>query len=490
MNKNLLFTAVIISLCASLSLVSQTKQLNDSRLPNGMKDQSSSKFSLWASNKTNSDKLSIPSNPVALNFNSDSKTIKQDSEIKESKLKSNTVSHVPEQNYHLLKVDGYVQSKNYYLLTLFEQIPEINKILSTDPVLLKLAVTKKNNFASTLLNCGKSVNCYLDSIKFTNAEIQTVDERLKNLYTLEIEIRELVKNQLIPSGCYGLYENQDPKEMLIKAWEQDAKAVNYAIDVYAAGKSPNYPKIDSISFKVNSKSYSTLLYESMNSVLEGLKNKPLFFIPSMTYALQAIEINDRNRASDFEPMESTCNKAAFNRIKTINWSEFSYTLILVPGAGPDVPEETISAACMLRCRVAAYRWKEGKAPFIMVSGGKVHPYKTKYCEAEEMKKYLIETMHIPENAIIMEPHARHTTTNMRNCARIIFRYGMPIDKPCITSTSKSQSLFITDSIMQQRCVKELGYSPYKNGKRLTDTDAEFYPDILSLQIDADEPMDP
>ncbi|MEI7999616.1 MAG: YdcF family protein, partial [Candidatus Omnitrophota bacterium] len=130
------------------------------------------------------------------------------------------------------------------------------------------------------------------------------------------------------------------------------------------------------------------------------------------------------------------------------------------------------------------------APFMVVSGGKAHPFKTKYCEAEEMKKYLVETMHIPANAIIMEPHARHTTTNMRNCARLLFRYGFPFKKPCITSTTKEQSYYITDKEMQDRCIEELGYSPYKNGKRLSDTEAEFYPLVSSLQIDFDEPMDP
>jgi hypothetical protein len=37
---------------------------------------------------------------------------------------------------------------------------------------------------------------------------------------------------------------------------------------------------------------------------------------------------------------------------------------------------------------------------------------------------------------------------------------------------------------------ELGYVPYKNGKRLSSTLAEFYALSSSLQIDADEPIDP
>jgi hypothetical protein len=64
-----------------------------------------------------------------------------------------------------------------------------------------------------------------------------------------------------------------------------------------------------------------------------------------------------------------------------------------------------------------------------------------------------------------------------------------MDKPCITTTGKPQSDYITE-IVPERSRKELGYSPYRNGKRLSDTEAEFYPLAVSLQIDFDEPMDP
>ncbi|MNR44829.1 hypothetical protein D3C85_1636160 [compost metagenome] len=106
-----------------------------------------------------------------------------------------------------------------------------------------------------------------------------------------------------------------------------------------------------------------------------------------------------------------------------------------------------------------------------------------------MKKFLMETLNIPESAIIMEPHARHTTTNMRNCVRLMFRYGIPVDRPALVSTVKSQSFYVT-TILLERCKKELGYYPYKNGKRLSDTESEFYPNTTSLQIDFDEPLDP
>jgi hypothetical protein len=189
-----------------------------------------------------------------------------------------------------------------------------------------------------------------------------------------------------------------------------------------------------------------------------------------------------------EPMFSTVNKAAVDRIKTTNWSKYPYTILLIPGAGPDEPATALSAEGMLRCRLAAQEYRAGKAPFIMPSGGKVHPYKTKFCEAEEMKTYMVQVLHIPAHAIIMEPHARHTTTNMRNGVRLMYRYGIPVNKPGLVVTGKSQ----TDGIvaMAPRCVKELKYVPYKLGKRPSETEVEFFAVPEAMQINPYEPLDP
>jgi uncharacterized SAM-binding protein YcdF (DUF218 family) len=164
-------------------------------------------------------------------------------------------------------------------------------------------------------------------------------------------------------------------------------------------------------------------------------------------------------------------------------------LILVPGAGPEEPTVALSAEGMLRCRLAVVQYQQGLAPFIVVSGGKVHPYKTKYCEATEMKKYLIEKLHIPANAILIDPHARHTTTNMRNTVRMMYRYGIPFTKVALTCTTRGQSMMIGKTLIA-RCMKELNEAPYRTGNRLSETEMEFYPLVEALQIDPEEPMDP
>lgn len=214
----------------------------------------------------------------------------------------------------------------------------------------------------------------------------------------------------------------------------------------------------------------------------------LFFEPSLQAALMYIQLNGRADPANYEPMESTVNKAAVTRAQTLQWNKYPYSLILVPGEGPEEKEVALSPVGMLRCRLAAKAWRDGRAPFIMPSGGKVHPYKTPYCEAEEMKKYLVNELQVPESAIIMEPHARHTTTNMRNAVRLIYKYNFPTKKSALVITDKSQ----LDAIMNMatRCERELKYVPYQLGKRLADTEVEFLPVPEAMQINAHEPLDP
>ncbi|TKC62330.1 YdcF family protein [Pedobacter hiemivivus] len=393
----------------------------------------------------------------------------------------------PNKQYVLQSTHNAVQYKNYYLLTLLQQDQGVKKLVQNDPVMRDLFKAREAKIKEALKSCQNNIACFTAAFRFTEDDIAAVSNRLSFLFKENNVLGAIVRSQVIPSGCYSMYGNLKPVDILLKAWEQDAKAINFTIGVYVEGSKPNYPKIDSIGFNVKDKSYPELV--NTNALLSlNTKNK-LFFEPSMQFALVALEINERNDAADYEPMMSTVNKSSLLAIKKTNFGAYKYSLILVPGEGPEERDTELSAGGMLRCRLAAEEYRIGVAPFIMVSGGRVHPYKTKYSEAHEMKKFLIQSLQIPESAIIMEPHARHTTTNMRNAARIMFRYGMPMDKKALTVTVKSQSMYISD-VMPKRCIKELGYEPYRMGNRLSDTMLEFYPNVMSLQIDYDEPMDP
>ncbi len=144
----------------------------------------------------------------------------------------------------------------------------------------------------------------------------------------------------------------------------------------------------------------------------------------------------------------------------------------------------------MHCEIAAMRYKAGWAPFIIVSGGYCYPFRGPYCEAIEMKKFLISRFGIPPQAIIIDPHARHTTTNIRNADRLIIRYGIPLTKPSVFITTQSQLHMAAANTFDQRNLNELGYLPYRDKQQLSIHDISFYPVMEALHMDPYDPLDP
>lgn len=386
-------------------------------------------------------------------------------------------------------------SKNYYFSWLCLQDSAVSKLLRDDSIMGYWNRIRTEAIKTADSICNKNAICMVSTLQISDDEIISVGKRL-----LELKKRPaflaLIKHHLIPSGAYNqlVSENNQLDSLLFKAWQHDAQGINYALSVYAQGKKPNYPLIDSNSLKISSLgSFPRSYISQVTHILQYLTDlaatdSNILTIPTTAVSL-FLEINERTQASDFEPMHLGVNEGAFKKIKTLKWTNYPYSVILVPGAGPSDPNTALSAEAMIRLRIASVQYHLKKAPFIIVSGGNVHPYKTRFNEAIEMKKYCVEQLGIPSSAVIVDPHARHTTTNMRNASRLMIRYGMPIEKPGLVCTTQGQSSMIANTL-PGRCMIELGYVPYKNGKRLSNTLTEFYALSSSLQIDADEPIDP
>jgi hypothetical protein len=107
-----------------------------------------------------------------------------------------------------------------------------------------------------------------------------------------------------------------------------------------------------------------------------------------------------------------------------------------------------------------------------------------------MKKALLEDYHVPEAAILLDPHARHTTANMRDAAREIYRYQLPMDKPALVVSDAAQIGYIASQFFADRCLKEMGYLPYRILSQPSKTSLVFLPTIESLQQDPLDPLDP
>jgi hypothetical protein len=302
----------------------------------------------------------------------------------------------------------------------------------------------------------------------------------------------MIDHLLRPSGFYQHFTSLPNDSLLVRAWEQTAGGLNYIIDQYGLGRKLRYPRIDSASYDVNSRYYRVALKDMFGALSEKLDGMTAFYQPSLAIALQLMELNDRDEPARFEPLGTGENKAALLAVKTINWSKYTYATIVVPGEGPDITTVALDPIGRMRCDLAASRYQKGLAPFIILSGGYCHPFHTPYAEAFIMKKYLVTKHRIPGKAIIIEPQARHTTTNLRNASRLMIHYGIPITMPSDIVSTKSQIDYIAlpQQHFDQRNMHELGYLPYRDKKQVSIHDIEFYPVMESLQLDPLDPLDP
>ena len=388
-----------------------------------------------------------------------------------------------------LPLHAALQDKDFYLFSLLQADPRVRTTLMADQSLGVISAERQHFLAWSLQTCKADAVCTLKSLLWTEEEIRAVSFALGQLYQEDSSLRELVDKSLRPSGAYVLYQKQSGDRLLMNAWEVCARGLNDIIEVYGQGVAPRYPQIDSISFDVHSAEFQQHI-ATLAEQISSASASQLFFEPSLKTALELLALNHRDEAGRLEPMETGVNQAAVDAVSSIDWKKYAYSVIVVPGAGPGDPNTALSDAGRKRTALAAEAYHAGKAPFILVSGGYVHPSQTRFSEAMEMKKVLLHDYNVPEAAILVDPHARHTTTNMRNAVREIYRYNMPMDKPALVISDAAQTSYIASQFFADRCLKEMGYLPYKIVSQPSDTSLVFLPLIESLQQDPLDPLDP
>lgn len=378
------------------------------------------------------------------------------------------------------KTEKLLLKKNFYFLYLLEQ----TRIHPAGELSGSLAKRLKEDAKNAVVSC-KDAACFSKAVQFKEEEIDAVGHELVQLH-LKPEWKKLI-GKLRTSGAYSLYAADPDTAFIRKVWQQDAKGVNYVLATYVEGRSPLYPKIDSISFPQNDPKFRKAIAGSIFKRLP--KSAVPFYSFPLHLALDALQLNERDEAARYEPLTNKENAAAFKKAANINWNNFRYSVILVPGLGPETPGVRLDSNGAKRCDSAAVRYRVGLAPFIVVSGGHVHPNKTPFCEAIEMKRYMVDVLKIPASDIIIEPHARHTTTNLRNTNRLVYLFKMPAEKPVMIVSDASQTKYINGN-MKQRIKKELGYLPFLSMKQLSSTETEYLPSEISLQINPIDPLDP
>lgn len=274
------------------------------------------------------------------------------------------------------------------------------------------------------------------------------------------------------------------------AVRRELAGLNAILDIYGKGGTPRYPEIDGPIGKKGSQRLASDIAVAASISEVGQGEAITAFDPSIGLALALIDVNNRLDAIAFEPIHEGLNSEAFQHARKLDWSRYRYTAIIVLGAGPEDLLTPLSARGKLHVKVAAQRYFDGLAPFVIVSGAAVHPRETRFVEAVEMRRALIERYGVPAHAIVIEPYARHTTTNLRNAVRLLMSLKAPMDRDALVLSDPRHIDAVESTEFIARNQRELGYQPGRIGKRTSPFDIVFRPSPDSARVDPLDPLDP
>ncbi len=385
-----------------------------------------------------------------------------------------------------------VSGKNFPLFAILTADPVAHRALSEAPALRTMLDARRTALAEAVATCATSAPCHVAALRLGSDDIAGAKEALSA--AVKSGALSASIERMRGSGMFARDEALDDEAFVARAWERAAEGLNRILGVYGLGEQPRYPAIDAISHDATAQNYGQLLHAATGLMEEQAKAWDLFFQPSLAFAMRLLEINYRDEAARHEPMHAGENAAAYRRIPTIAWSNYPYTVALVPGAGlsDQMERENHALSPMGRqiIEIAARRYHDRKVAIIIVSGGYVHPKHSRFAEAIEMKRALMRDFGVPEDAILVDPHARHTTTNVRNAARLVFRYGIPAERPALITTQQYHLDSIASAAFDERNERELGYRPYVSTRRLSRFEVEWLPNVMSLHADPLDPLDP
>lgn len=384
-------------------------------------------------------------------------------------------------NYKLT-FNNPTQDKNFYVLSMMQKY---RKKIKYPKDLQEFRNYQMESFKKAK-DC-QDVKCFDDFLRISS-QVLEVFATYFNYTRRDPKLNELVDNHLRPSGMFVRYDKKSDNELLALAWSDAANGLNHIFDVFLLGKDARYKDIDNASYDVNSKEYLDILRKKYSEI--KLKKDTLFFEPALKFAMKLLEVNGRDEAGRHEPYEKSINRKAFKNLKNVKWNDYPYSVILVLGSGPGNSGLNISKEGMARSDEAVKLFQQSLAPLIIFSGGYVHPAHTPYCEAIEMKKYVMQKYGLPEENILVEPQARHTTTNVRNAARIMFRDGIPTNKKGLITSSQSHIDYVAGEAFKKRFMDEIGFVPMQIFERISPIAIEFIPLKDALFMNSMETLDP
>ena len=212
--------------------------------------------------------------------------------------------------------------------------PAALRAIEAAPALASLRDVRLQRLATAVQSCGPNPQCHVDAIKWSDADIASAEQSLRGLVVADAGLRSLVSETLIPTGMFQRYGTQDPATLAGLAWRDAAAAMNRIADVYAVGKPPLYPAIDSVSYDPNSDPYRRLIDLTVAVMHEQRDQLKTFYDPSLAFARRLLDTNRRDEAARFEPLHAGENGPAFRRIGGVDWSRYKYRRSWCQALGP------------------------------------------------------------------------------------------------------------------------------------------------------------
>lgn len=200
-----------------------------------------------------------------------------------------------------------IQDENFYLLTLFEQIPEALAALDDDGELraIRRAVIARAKDAAAACEreigddiyrgTGKSIGeqpaCTAEAMRWTAAQRQRSATALGRLYDRSLAIKRIVTEHMRPSGRFQRDVGLDDRALLLKAWADALEGVDRIIRVYALGEKPRYADIDSPIYPDKPGYYRRLVTRALWGAARKADKLPAAWQVSVEYSLGLLEIN-------------------------------------------------------------------------------------------------------------------------------------------------------------------------------------------------------
>ncbi len=365
------------------------------------------------------------------------------------------------------------QDKAYFLATLLAADGALLADLALDATLGAAAQDRDDRLRGAPDTCVSDTACYSEALLWTDTDATAVAEALSARLEATGKLAGLAA-KMRASGRFALHATKTDPDLVRAAFLDLTTALGKTFTDEAGALG------------------GAAIHDVVKSVSDDNPAPFDFFEALLAVDLAALSTDKRDEAERYEPLATGENAKALAAIPGIDWPQYPFSVILVPGQGPDEPGVALAPDGQARADLAAQRYAAGIAPLIALSGGHVHPERTPYSEAIEMKKYLLATYAIPEEALLVDPHARHTTTNLRNVSRLLYRYGVPTDRSVLITTTAGQAIYIGfwHGTFGPRCTDELGYLPWRSLVPLSKYDACMRPVAVSLHADGRDPLDP